>query len=304
MTGGLEGGIRVWAADTGALLTSLAGHDGGVADVTFTADGRKIVSGGWDRAVRVTDVASGEVIELLGHEHPVMAVAVDETHNRIVSGDAGGFVGVWDIDSGELLSMRRRHALHVNAIAVSDVLEPGGHRTTRPPDDLAIYSAGDDNVVRGYWCSTCGELDDLADLADARIETLVPAADAAAVHVFGANVAAGTCSDDPGSEWGQLTPVDCAKPHDLEYFAAFELPDPPATPYDEDSIGTRAATACENQATTLVGARPPEVEVAMFFSTAEAWDAGSRHVQCAFRNKDGSKRQGSLLVGGSASPDS
>ena len=49
VTGGLEGGIRVWAADTGALLTSLAGHDGGVADVTFTADGRKIVSGGWDR---------------------------------------------------------------------------------------------------------------------------------------------------------------------------------------------------------------------------------------------------------------
>ena len=36
-----------------------AGHDGGVADVTFTSDGRKIVSGGWDRGVHVTDVAVG-----------------------------------------------------------------------------------------------------------------------------------------------------------------------------------------------------------------------------------------------------
>ena len=241
------------------------------------------------------------MIELLGHEHPVMAVAVDETHNRIVSGDAGGFVGVWDIDSGELLSMRRRHALHVNAIAVSDVLEPGGHRTTRPPDDLAIYSAGDDNVVRGYWCSTCGELDDLADLADARgskrsCPPPMPLPCMCSARMLRPEPAA-TIQVRSGSN---LTPVDCARPHDLEYFAAFELPDPPATPYDEDSIGTRAATACENQATAVVGAQPPEVEVAMFFSTAEAWDAGSRHVQCAFRNEDGSKRQGSLLIGGSA----
>jgi WD40 repeat protein len=298
-TGGLEGGLRIWSVGNGALIKSFVGHDGGVGAIALSADGRQIVSGGWDRAVRITDIDSGDVTVLSGHEHPVSAVALDDATGRIVSGDAGGFVGVWDMSTGDLLSMRHRHEFYVNGIVVSNVMKLPSHSASTG-DDLVIFSAGDDKVVRGYGCTTCGSMVDIAHDAEQRIGFLPQAADPVPTDTLGSDLTAGTCSDDPGNEFVRLVPVDCELPHDLEYFAAFEWPDPPESAYPAD-IDERGVRGCEDQAEALFGSWPSDVEVIPFQSTAEAWTNGGRHVQCAFKNLDGSKREGSLVATGGGS---
>ena len=64
-----------------------------------------IVSGSYDRTVRVWDLESGEPVlgPLTGHDDTVSAVAVGERHGRpvIVSGSDDQTVRVWDLESGE-----------------------------------------------------------------------------------------------------------------------------------------------------------------------------------------------------------
>jgi WD40 repeat protein len=45
--------IKVWNAETGVELATIAGHKGVVSQVRFTHDGRHIVSGSLDKTVRI-----------------------------------------------------------------------------------------------------------------------------------------------------------------------------------------------------------------------------------------------------------
>ncbi|KMU73218.1 transcriptional repressor rco-1 [Coccidioides immitis RMSCC 3703] len=48
--------IHVWSVQTGQLLDRLAGHEGPVSSLSFAADGSHLVSGSWDRTVRLWNI--------------------------------------------------------------------------------------------------------------------------------------------------------------------------------------------------------------------------------------------------------
>ncbi len=54
--------IRLFEAATGTLVRKFEGHTTDVLALTFTPDGKRIVSGGEDTTVRVWDIATGEIL--------------------------------------------------------------------------------------------------------------------------------------------------------------------------------------------------------------------------------------------------
>jgi len=52
--------IRLWDADTGKELRSLTGHTARIDQIWFTADGRRLVSSGFDMTFRLWDVQTGQ----------------------------------------------------------------------------------------------------------------------------------------------------------------------------------------------------------------------------------------------------
>ena len=81
---------------------TLRGHTGAVTSVAFSADGKRIASGSYDRTVRVWDARTGqEALTLKGHADPVTSVAFSADGKRIVSGSTDQTVRVWDAHTAE-----------------------------------------------------------------------------------------------------------------------------------------------------------------------------------------------------------
>ena len=60
--------VRIWNADTGALLHTLDGHDGRVRSVVFSPDGARLASADGEGVVRIWDPATGAPVTTFDKE--------------------------------------------------------------------------------------------------------------------------------------------------------------------------------------------------------------------------------------------
>ena len=79
---------------------TLKGHSEDVYSVSFSPDGKRIVSGSEDNTLKVWDAQTGkETLTLKGHSSSVNSVSFSPDGNRIVSGSTDKTVKVWDLSS-------------------------------------------------------------------------------------------------------------------------------------------------------------------------------------------------------------
>jgi len=136
-----------WARvrDKGALIRTLEGHSYSVTSVAITSDDSKIVSGSWDKTIKIWDLNTGELLKTLkGHSDSVSSVAITSDDSKIVSGSIDNTIKVWDLNSGELLNTLERHYSTVNSMAISS-------------DNSKIVSGSGDNTIK-VWDLNSGEL--------------------------------------------------------------------------------------------------------------------------------------------------
>jgi WD40 repeat protein len=105
----------------------LEGHTAGVQCVAFTPDGRRALSGGHDRTVRVWDPATGqEERRFEGHTNVVECLTLSADGRRVLSGSWDGLAVCWEVDTGRELSFCAAHVKTVTTLAFA----PGGRFLT------------------------------------------------------------------------------------------------------------------------------------------------------------------------------
>jgi WD40 repeat protein len=88
------------SSSEGQETFTLKGHSDPVWSVSFSPDGKRIVSGSEDKTLKVWDALTGlETLTLKGHSGPVSSVSFSPDGKRIVSGSWDKTVKVWDISS-------------------------------------------------------------------------------------------------------------------------------------------------------------------------------------------------------------
>ena len=138
--------IRVWDAETGVTLFKASEHEGQVQSVSFSADGRRIVSASRDWTARVWDAETGSPQAVLqGHGSVVDSASFSPDGRRIVTGSWDMTVRVWDAESCPETAVLRIHKDIVTCVCFS-------------PDGRRIASGSADRTVRVWDTKTGQEL--------------------------------------------------------------------------------------------------------------------------------------------------
>jgi len=131
---------------------TLEGHTEAVTSVSFSPDGKKIVSGSWDNTLKIWNANTGqEIITLKGHKSPVNCVSFSPDGKKIVSGSGSRSyfngtedhpVKIWDATTGQEIRTFEVGVFGVTSVSFS-------------PDGKKIASGSKDGVK--IWDTETGK---------------------------------------------------------------------------------------------------------------------------------------------------
>jgi WD40 repeat protein len=126
------------------LVNTLQGHSGPVSSLAISPDGKTLVSGSWDKTIKLWNLATGEQIRTLtGHSEWVYSVAISPDGKTLASGGEDKTIKLWNLATGEQIRTLTGHSDWVFSIAIS-------------PDGKTLASGSRDKTIK-LWNLATGE---------------------------------------------------------------------------------------------------------------------------------------------------
>jgi small GTP-binding protein len=120
LTGGSDGSVRLWDAETGRCLQVLKGHTNMIWGVDLNADQSLALSASQDETLRLWDLGTGRCLRVLqGHSGPVKSVAWSPDQRRALSGAWENTPRLWDMETGSCLRVLEGHTSSIYSVAWS-----------------------------------------------------------------------------------------------------------------------------------------------------------------------------------------
>jgi len=133
--------------DTGEMDVAVypqMGHSNWVRSVTFSPDGRMVLSGSNDNTLKLWDVATGrELRTFSGHTGIVNSVTFSPDGRQVLSGSYDNTLKLWDAVTGREIRTFKGHTGYVNSVAFS-------------PDGKQVISGSSDNTLK-LWDVLTGQ---------------------------------------------------------------------------------------------------------------------------------------------------
>ena len=115
--------VRVHDIATGATLIVLAGYSNSISGISFSPDGRSLMSTSWDGSVRIWDMDSGEQTALFKDSEESLTIhqacfSPDGKYIAVAL-DCGGKIGqlqLWELGGGSCVAIFREHNTFVSCI--------------------------------------------------------------------------------------------------------------------------------------------------------------------------------------------
>src|SRR6266516_1583884 len=124
---------------------TLEGHTEAVSSIAISPDGQTLVSGSWDKTIKVWHLQTGQLLHtLMGHSDYVNSVAISPDGQTLVSGSWYRTIKIRDLYAIQLLGTLRGHLRNVLSTAIS----PNGQ----------ILASGSQDTTINLWVLHTGDL--------------------------------------------------------------------------------------------------------------------------------------------------
>ena len=136
------------------LKQTLKGHDNYVMSVAFLPDGKRLVSTGWDKCIKIWDLTSGKAqvtMPSLGHFSYATQIKYSKDGKTLFSGGIDQTVVLWDVATG---LPRMKYAEH----KLPEKIRPDRASVTFDisPNQKTVASVGDKGTVK-LWSTATGK---------------------------------------------------------------------------------------------------------------------------------------------------
>ena len=136
--------VQIWNPETQEGEITLKGHTDRVQAMSYSADGRTLITGGDDKTIRIWNAETGECVQTLENASEyVRSISCPRVGNMFVSDGWGGDLLIRDIETGQIQRRIEAHTENINCAAIS-------------PDGKTAASAGRDAEIR-LWNVETGE---------------------------------------------------------------------------------------------------------------------------------------------------
>lgn len=155
-SGGADGTVRTWDANSGAPRQTIRAHADAVSGVAFSPDGRLLASSSWDRSVKVWETATGRLVHTLtGHDLAVTRVAFSPDGTRLASSSWDETIRLWGAENGAEVSRLRWPSAGPGRVDPLDsvAFHPAGRYLAAAPDryggdgDVKVFDLTTGSVV-------------------------------------------------------------------------------------------------------------------------------------------------------------
>lgn len=129
---------RVWSIETGEELVTLQDHSGPIWHAAFSPDGKRIVTGSFDKTMVHHDSYLGEASKVFNERGSGINTLVYSPDGELVAGAcAEGGVKIWNVKTDQFVAEFLGHEEKVKSVYFT-------------PDSEEVLSASDDGTIRKY----------------------------------------------------------------------------------------------------------------------------------------------------------
>jgi WD40 repeat protein len=125
----------LWSKPTWNLQQTINAHSDWVRCLSFTPDGGKLVSGSFDKTIKLWQLDTGKAVYTLGDRlKGVFALAVSPDGKLLASGSWDEKIELWNLETGTLLYKLSQHQASVRSLAIA-------------PDSKTLISGSFDQTI-------------------------------------------------------------------------------------------------------------------------------------------------------------
>ena len=151
--------IRLIDFRQGEVRGLLKGHGNAIIDISFSHDGRYLVSGSLDKSARIWEVLSQKSLQVLkGHKNLVCKTLFSPDSKVVATGSFDHTLRLWNANDGSLIKILKGHHDKVKSL-------------TFTPEGKYLLSGSDDHTVR-LWGVKRGNFIRVMAKQESRVESL------------------------------------------------------------------------------------------------------------------------------------
>jgi len=121
-TGGEDGKVKVWEADSSFCFVTFSEHTGSISGLAFTQNGKAILSSSVDGTVRAFDLTRYRNFRTFTSPMPAQfsCVSVDSSGEIVAAGSFNVFdIFTWSMKTGRLIQVSQRKLLGIRICTLS-----------------------------------------------------------------------------------------------------------------------------------------------------------------------------------------